>query len=487
MRRKLRYAAIVAALVTAGGVLAWSAPVLAQPRPNVQRARQAAPANALVEVAQSAYGPVLVTGPGYSAGAGFALYMFTGDAFTSSDLPSGTPAIVAQRFECTVNNTTGRFSGSSSSAGTSCTTPWPPLDAPGGSSPIAGPGVKQSQLQVVPSGTFSPGQVEYYGHPLYGFVKDKAPGQFLGEDVTAFGGVFWLVSPNGLPAPGTPELGTELSPSGEALDAVLPNTASTRTLYQFTADTEAMRAQFPFGPPGRAMPVMALVNDAGSAESMCTNACSAVWPPLLTAGRPMVGPGADPRLVGELRRPDGTFQVTYAGWPVYLYYADLVAKAAPGGTNGQYLLDYMAHGVWWQVAPQGGPEPGAAALTTVQLGGGTTYVAATSPSVPSSGPSVVYTFTPATAGGTCTGACAKAWPPLLTSLTPSSGTLSGVGTVQRPDGTFQVTYEGRPLYFFANILGKAPATAGLYPLTSQGATVSTPVSTPYGTFTAVTG
>jgi len=488
MRSKLHYVAMVAALATGGGVLAWSAPALGQPGPPVHRpvGRQATPANALVEVAQSAYGPVLVTGPGYSGGAGFALYMFSGDAFTPSALASGTPAVVAQQFECTANNTTGRFGSPPSTTGTACTTPWPPLGMPGGGSPIAGPGVNQSQLQVVPSGTFSPDQVEYYGHPLYGFVKDIAPGQWKGEDITAFGGVFWLVSPEGLPAAGTPELGTELSPSGEALDATLPNSASTRTVYQFTGDTEGMVTQPPFGPPGRVMPVMALVSDAGSAQSMCINACSAIWPPLLTTGRPAVGPGADPRLLGDVRRPDGTLQVTYAGWPVYLYYGDLAPSAPPSGTTGQYLLDYMARGVWWQVAPQGGPQPGEAALTTSELGS-TTYVAATSPSVPPSGPAVVYTFTPTRAGGTCTGACAKAWPPVLTSLTPSSGGLSGVSTMQRPDGTFQVTYEGQPLYFFANILGKAPATAGLYPLGSPGATVSTPVSTPYGTFTAVTG
>jgi predicted lipoprotein with Yx(FWY)xxD motif len=211
----------------------------------------------------------------------------------------------------------------------------------------------------------------------------------------------------------------------------------------------------------------------------------AVWPPLLTTGRPTLGPGVDPRLVGETRRPDGTLQVTYAGSPVYMYYVDLAAGASAGETNGQYLLDFQAHGVWWEVAPQGGPQPGAASIATSALNG-TTYVVGTSPSVPPSGPSVVYTFTPSTPGGTCTGACARAWPPVLTSLPPSS-TLSGIGTVQRSDGTFQVTYQGQPLYFFANILGKAPATSGLYPLTSLGAVVESPVSTPYGTFTAVTG
>ena len=480
---RFRSGLTVVAAIAGVSMLAWSGTAVAQPGrlPHHLVRPPVVPANALVEVAPSPYGPVLVSGPGFSGGAGFALYMFSGDAFTPSALPPGTPPSVALSFECTSDNTTSRFS-SSPSSGTPCTTPWPPLAVPAGTSPVAGPGVNPTALQVVPAGTYTTGQVEYYGHPLYRFVGDSAAGQFNGEDVAAFGGVFWLVSAAGLPEPGVPELGTELTASGVALRATLPNKGESRTLYQLTADVQGPSAEPSVGPPGELMP---LGGPGGPAQSTCTGPCMAVWPPLLTTGRPNLGPGVDPRLVGELRRPDGTMQVTYAGWPVYLYYVDLAAGASAGETNGQYLLDFEAHGVWWEVAPQGGPQPGAAALATSALGG-STYVVGTSPSVPASGPSVVYTFTPSTPGGTCTGACARAWPPVLTSLPPSS-TLSGLGTVHRPDGNFQVTYGGQPLYFFANILGKAPATSGLYPLTSPGAVVASPVSTPYGTFTAVTG
>ncbi|MFD8198037.1 hypothetical protein [Streptomyces sp. NPDC059701] len=53
---------------------------------------------------------------------------------------------------------------------------------------------------------------------------------------------------------------------------------------------------------------------------------------------------------------------------------------------------------------------------------------------------------------TCNGACATAWPPLLTSGTPSAGgsAKSGqAGTSKRSDGTTQVTYHGHPLYRYA--------------------------------------
>jgi predicted lipoprotein with Yx(FWY)xxD motif len=53
----------------------------------------------------------------------------------------------------------------------------------------------------------------------------------------------------------------------------------------------------------------------------------------------------------------------------------------------------------------------------------------------------------------CYGACAKAWPPVLTKGTPvaADGIRSSLlGTAERTDGTTQVTYGGHPLYFYAH-------------------------------------
>jgi predicted lipoprotein with Yx(FWY)xxD motif len=55
----------------------------------------------------------------------------------------------------------------------------------------------------------------------------------------------------------------------------------------------------------------------------------------------------------------------------------------------------------------------------------------------------------------CTGACAKLWPPLLLPSGMSKPTAgkgvpaNKLGVVTRPDGTHQVTYNGWPLYTFA--------------------------------------
>lgn len=53
----------------------------------------------------------------------------------------------------------------------------------------------------------------------------------------------------------------------------------------------------------------------------------------------------------------------------------------------------------------------------------------------------------------CTGDCLAEWPPLLTDGEPVAGegvNASLLGTITRDDGTTQVTYNGWPLYYFAD-------------------------------------
>ena len=53
-------------------------------------------------------------------------------------------------------------------------------------------------------------------------------------------------------------------------------------------------------------------------------------------------------------------------------------------------------------------------------------------------------------GGTivCVDACAENWPPLEAPVDAGEASADLLGTVTRPDGTEQVTYNGYPLYFF---------------------------------------
>jgi predicted lipoprotein with Yx(FWY)xxD motif len=53
----------------------------------------------------------------------------------------------------------------------------------------------------------------------------------------------------------------------------------------------------------------------------------------------------------------------------------------------------------------------------------------------------------------CYGACAEAWPPVLTKGDPQAGSEIDdklLGTTERDDGTTQVTYGGHPLYYYVD-------------------------------------
>ena len=68
----------------------------------------------------------------------------------------------------------------------------------------------------------------------------------------------------------------------------------------------------------------------------------------------------------------------------------------------------------------------------------------------------LYSFDKDTAvASNCTGTCASVWPPYVVPNTSvlknvQSGIPGNVGTIARADGTLQVTYKGKPLYFYAN-------------------------------------
>jgi predicted lipoprotein with Yx(FWY)xxD motif len=105
---------------------------------------------------------------------------------------------------------------------------------------------------------------------------------------------------------------------------------------------------------------------------------------------------------------------------------------APGGAYGQ--------------APTATPQALNAAITAKKIDLGTILVDGAG--------KTLYLFEKDKAGkSSCVGACAAAWPPLLTDDAATTGTgvkASLVGTTKRPDGKTQVTYHGWPLYYYAD-------------------------------------
>ena len=62
----------------------------------------------------------------------------------------------------------------------------------------------------------------------------------------------------------------------------------------------------------------------------------------------------------------------------------------------------------------------------------------------------LYWFVPDTSSASkCTGSCATYWPPVTGPATAGSGVTGMLGTITRPDGTAQATYDGHPLYTYA--------------------------------------
>jgi predicted lipoprotein with Yx(FWY)xxD motif len=85
-------------------------------------------------------------------------------------------------------------------------------------------------------------------------------------------------------------------------------------------------------------------DSAKPSKSTCVDGCTRTWLPV-PANPELRVAGIDRQLVGELVRPDGTMQLTLAGWPLYGYSGDRM----PGETNGQGV-----DGAWFAISPSGG-------------------------------------------------------------------------------------------------------------------------------------
>jgi predicted lipoprotein with Yx(FWY)xxD motif len=84
--------------------------------------------------------------------------------------------------------------GTESSCYGECESAWPPLIAEGEPQPSNGANASLLGTTERKDGSM---QVTYDGHPLYGFVGDKKPGEANGNDIEAFGAQWYALEGSG--------------------------------------------------------------------------------------------------------------------------------------------------------------------------------------------------------------------------------------------------------------------------------------------------
>jgi predicted lipoprotein with Yx(FWY)xxD motif len=75
--------------------------------------------------------------------------------------------------------------------------------------------------------------------------------------------------------------------------------------------------------------------------------CTDLWPPVTTKAKPIAGSGIKASLLGTIKLPNGSHQVTYNGKPLYTYSADF----SPRQTD--YVGQSQFGGTWYAVGASG--------------------------------------------------------------------------------------------------------------------------------------
>jgi len=77
----------------------------------------------------------------------------------------------------------------------------------------------------------------------------------------------------------------------------------------------------------------------------CVGDCAEKWPPFVVdRNAKLLVDGVEDSAIGLLERPDGTTQLTIAGWAVYRFSGD----TEPGASEGQ-----GSGGAWYAITPEG--------------------------------------------------------------------------------------------------------------------------------------
>ena len=282
-----------------------------------------------------------------------------------------------------------------------CEETWPPFVVEEDAELILEDGIAGT-LSVVER-TDGEHQVTFNGHPLYFYTGDQAVGDYNGNGNNE---AWWIVSLN--------QSAVQVFESQDLGNYLVAGIGEYEghALYTFANDDQG--------------------------QSACDEVCAETWPPfIVNAENQLI---LDEDIVGELgytRREDGDMQVTYNNQPLYFYAPDTSA----GDAGGQGIND-----VWYVVYPA---ETTVSALEVDRYG-----QILVSGFGDKKGYSL-YTFDNDEPGvSNCDENCISAWPPLLVDSLESdlylgAGLTGELGVMSLEDETYQVTYNGQPLYYFS--------------------------------------
>lgn len=175
--------------------------------------------------------------------------------------------------------------------------------------------------------------------------------------------------------------------------------------------------------------------------STCEGSCAETWPPV-PAEDALASGGIRAADLGRVERPDGSWQLTLGGWPVYRYAED----SSPGDTEGHGI-----GGTWNALSPTGGKAGTVTQDDGVELKA--VDDAELGKILTDAKGRTLYRFDKDTAWpmkSNCTGSCLETWKP---AEAVGKDGLSGVeaelvGTYKRPDGTKQLAIDCWPVYWF---------------------------------------
>ena len=200
--------------------------------------------------------------------------------------------------------------------------------------------------------------------------------------------------------------------------------------------------------------------DVDGANTCASATCTPMWPVYYEANI-KVPKGLKAEDFATKTTADGRQQTTYKGWPLY-YYAPasggVYTREAAGLTSGNAI-----GGIWHVVNPSYG-----VVLASKSVEDKITHAVTAKTYLADARGRTLYYFakdnsSPATQSTNCTGGCAGIWPALYMSAptVPSTLAASNFATISRepststgPYGTTtttreQLTYKGRPLYYYA--------------------------------------